>query len=676
MEILSPVGNKNALISAVRSGADAIYFGVGEFNARRNAENFSKYDLKEISMYCHIRGVKAYLALNTLVADDEIDDAMSIVKYACEAGIDGIIINDSGLAELVKKAAPNMPLHASTQMTVHNVEGVKYLKEKGFKRVVLARENSLQDIEKIANYANKNDIELEIFVQGAHCMSVSGQCLLSAVLGSRSGNRGLCAQPCRLPFKVKNGNGYDLSLKDMSLYKYFDKFKELGISSLKIEGRMKNEEYVAAATHCAYSYKNNLPDKEQSLLVLKDIFSRSGFTDGYLTKNVDKNMFGTRQEDDIEKSKQIKNSIHQLYRKERQGVEISIQAEFKQNQKSKIIVTDGKNTVEFSDDFPEIAQNKSATVEEIKEKLSKTGSTPYKVKNIEVELDENLFVSGKILSELKNNSLEKLTQFRAKITPIPYFYEKQEIQADSFDLIPERFALLHDLSQIPDKNCADIFFVPLSSNLKEIQKSIEKGYNIGIKTPVFFDELDEKRLKEAREIGVNYALMQSVSAFNILKKLDFEIVGATSLNIFNSYSLQNCPADYCTLSVELSESKIKALNSDKPKGLMIYGNLPLMILKNCPIKANNTCKNCNNIITDRKNINFPVFCEDNVTAMYNSVPLYVIDKPDLYKNMDFVMFNFTLESKQTVEKVLLENYSTKKPSETKFTRGLYFKGVL
>ena len=238
MEILSPVGNKNALISAVRSGADAVYFGVGEFNARRNAENFSKYDLKEVSIYCHIRGVKAYLALNTLVADDEIDDAMSIVKYACEAGIDGIIINDSGLAELVKKAAPNMPLHASTQMTIHNVEGVKYLKEKGFKRVVLARENSLQDIEKIANYANKNDIELEIFVQGAHCMSVSGQCLLSAVLGSRSGNRGLCAQPCRLPFKVKNGNGYDLSLKDMNLYKYFDKFKELGISSLKIEGRM------------------------------------------------------------------------------------------------------------------------------------------------------------------------------------------------------------------------------------------------------------------------------------------------------------------------------------------------------------------------------------------------------------------------------------------------------
>ena len=212
MEILSPVGNKSSLYAAVRSGADAIYFGVGEFNARRNAENFSKNDLKEIASYCHIRGVKAYLALNTLVSDEEMDDALSVVKYACEAGIDAIIINDFGLAELVKKAAPNIPLHASTQMTVHNIDGVKYLKEKGFSRVVLARENSLEDITKISKYANENGIELEIFVSGAHCMSVSGQCLLSAVLGSRSGNRGLCAQPCRLPFKVKNGNGYDLSL--------------------------------------------------------------------------------------------------------------------------------------------------------------------------------------------------------------------------------------------------------------------------------------------------------------------------------------------------------------------------------------------------------------------------------------------------------------------------------
>ncbi|MBQ5591302.1 MAG: U32 family peptidase [Clostridia bacterium] len=224
MEILSPVGNKSSLIAAVRSGADAVYFGVENFNARRNAENFKTSDLKEISSYCHIRGVKAYLTLNTVISDNEFKEALNVVKSACEAGIDAIIINDLGLANEIKKAAPNMQLHASTQMTVHNIDGVKYLKEKGFSRVVLARENSLKQIEEISNYANEQNIELEIFVQGAHCMSVSGQCLLSSVLGGRSGNRGLCAQPCRLPFKVKNGNGYDLSLKDMNLFHYFDEF--------------------------------------------------------------------------------------------------------------------------------------------------------------------------------------------------------------------------------------------------------------------------------------------------------------------------------------------------------------------------------------------------------------------------------------------------------------------
>ncbi len=676
MEILSPAGNKNSLISAVRSGADAVYFGVGEFNARRNAENFSKNDLKDISKYCHIRGVKAYLALNTLVADEEINDAMDIVKSASEAGIDGIIINDSGLAELIKISAQNMPLHASTQMTVHNIEGVKYLKEKGFSRVVLARENSLEEIKRIAEYANKNNIELEIFVQGAHCMSVSGQCLLSSVLGCRSGNRGLCAQPCRLPFKVINGNGYDLSLKDMNLYKYFDEFKKIGISSLKIEGRMKSEEYVAAATYSAYLYKNNIAGKEQSLKVLQDVFSRSGFTDGYINNKADKEMFGIRQEDDIEKSKQIKNSIHKLYRKERQSVEITVKAKFKQSKKSKIIVSDGKNTVNIASDISEEAKNKPTTEEEISTKLIKTGSTPYKVNKIEINLDKNLFVSGKTLSELKTKSLEKLTELRSKITPVPFHFEKEKQKFEEFDLIPEKFVLVHDLSQIPDNNCADIFFVPLSSNFKKIKELTEKGYNIGIKTPVFFNELDKNRLLLAKESGVNFAYMQNISAYNTLRELKFEIVAGASLNIFNSYSLQNCPADYCTLSVEISEYQIKSLNSNKPKGILIYGNLPLMILRNCPIRANNGCKNCNNIITDRKNINFAIFCEDNVTAMYNSVPLYVIDKPNLYKNMDFVLFNFTFESKNMVEKILINNFANHKEFESKFTRGLYFKGVL
>lgn len=675
MEILSPVGNLSSLYAAARAGADAVYFGVGEFNARRNAENFKKGDLKTISSYCHIRGIKAYLALNTLVSDEEMIDALSIVKSACEAGIDAIIINDTGLAEIVKKAAPNMPLHASTQMTVHNIDGVKYLKEKGYERVVLARENSLDDIKNIAAYANKNNVELEIFVSGAHCMSISGQCLLSSVLGCRSGNRGLCAQPCRLPFKVSGGNGYDLSLKDMNLFEYFNEFKALNIASLKIEGRMKGDEYVAAATYSAYCYKNDLPNKTDSREILKNVFSRSGFTDGYLINKPDKNMFGVRSEADIEKSKQIKNSIHELYRREKQSVKINMTATFKKNKNSSLTVSDGINSVTATDELPQIAQNKSATAEEIKEKLKKTGSTPYLVEKVDINLDDGFFISGKILSNLKNHALEQLSTLRGKIKPKAFYYEENKNSYDEFNVIPEKFISVHLLSQIPKKPIADVFFVPLSSDLKAVENLINKGFNIGIKTPVFFNKLPKEKFKKFYDIGVEYALMQNIGAYYTLKELEFTIVSAPSLNIFNSTSLENSPADFSTLSVELSEKQIKAIKSDKPKGIYAYGKLPLMIFRNCPIKANSGCKNCNHTITDRKNIEFKIFCEDDVTRMINNRPIYLGDKPNVYKNLDFILLSFTDEDVSEVEQVINkfnENSEYSKP----YTRGLYFKGVL
>lgn len=675
MEILSPAGNKSSMISAVRSGADAVYFGVGKFNARRNAENFTKEDLKEISKYYHTRGVKAYLAVNTLVSDEEMSEALSVVKEACEAGIDALIINDSGLCELVKKACPNMPLHASTQMTVHNVEGLKYLKEKGFKRVVLARENSLADLKEMSEFANKNGIELEIFVTGAHCMSVSGQCLLSSVLGCRSGNRGLCAQPCRLPFSVKGGSGYDLSLKDMNLFEYFDEFEKLNIASLKIEGRMKSEEYVASATYSAYAYKNNLPDKEKSKEVLKNIFSRNGFTDGYLTEKIDKNMFGVRSQEDIEKSKQIKNSIHELYRNERQSIGLNLEFSAKSHQEISLSLSDDENIVTVFGDIPEKAENKPTTKEDLLQKLSKFGGTPYFVKKAEYEIDEGLFISKKALGELKQKAVEQLSEKRGKIKPVPFYLEREEKEYPKYDLIPEKFVFVHDISQVPERELCDVVFLPMQTDIKNIKALISDGYNIGIKTPVFFNKLNEKKLKELFEIGVSYALIRNISAYNTVKEIGFTVVSGQELNLFNSVSLQSCPADYCTISVELSESRIKKLNCDKPKGIVVYGKLPLMIFRSCPIRANIGCKSCNGKITDRKNITFPVRCEDKVSAMYNSVPVYICDKPNLYKNMDFCSFLFLDESKEEVNSVL-RDFELKKPFSKSYTRGLYFKGVL
>ena len=293
-EILSPAGNFEMLTAAVRSGADAVYLGAKDFSARRNAQNFDLKELSEAIKYCHIRGVKVYLTLNIALKENELSDAFYLAQNAYNMGIDGIILSDLGLAKLLKTYIPDLPLHASTQTSVHSVSALEILKELGFCQVVVAREMSKQELEVFCKRAKELDIKVEVFVHGALCMSVSGQCLLSAFLGSRSGNRGLCAGPCRLPFEAKNGTGYDLSLKDLSLLEYLSELYDMGVRSFKIEGRMKRPEYVAAATSAAkFSLYNGYINKELDE-TLKNVFSRSGFTNGYYTDNLGRDMFGIR----------------------------------------------------------------------------------------------------------------------------------------------------------------------------------------------------------------------------------------------------------------------------------------------------------------------------------------------------------------------------------------------
>ena len=311
-EVLSPVGSWEMLTAAVRSGANAVFFGAKDFSARRNAQNFTLEEIKQVVEYCHIRSVKAYLTLNILIKDNELEQAFNLAKTAYNYGIDGIIIQDLGLARILKQYLPNLTLHASTQMSVHSPSALPVLKSLGFRRVVVAREMSLADLKEFCTAAKEYDIEVEAFVHGALCMCLSGQCLLSAVLGSRSGNRGLCAGPCRLPFKAKGGTGYDLSLKDLSLIEYLNELKNIGVCSFKIEGRMRRPEYVAAATTaCRRALDNGVLEVEISKM-LSDVFSRSGFTDGYYANNLGKNMFGIRTKDDVNLSAAIIPQIHEF----------------------------------------------------------------------------------------------------------------------------------------------------------------------------------------------------------------------------------------------------------------------------------------------------------------------------------------------------------------------------
>ncbi|MBR5011850.1 MAG: U32 family peptidase, partial [Clostridia bacterium] len=468
-EILSPVGSEEMLFAAVRSGADAVYLGAKEFNARRNAANFSDEQLKGAIEYCHIRGVKVYLTLNIILSDDELLDAFSLAQRAYNYGVDAIITADIGLIALLKKHLPELPVHASTQMTVHTASAIPFLKDLGIKRVVLSRELSEKAIKEITDAAHKENIEVEIFVHGALCMSVSGQCLLSSMLGGRSGNRGLCAGPCRLPFAATGGNGYDLSLKDLSLIKHINRLTEIGVDSFKIEGRMKRPEYVAAATaairEAITGEKKDLPLEK----MLNGVFSRSGFTDGYFTGNLGADMFGIRTKDDVRSANDVLPKIHELYRNERQSIGITAQIKIKNGAPICLAMSDGTNTATAEADAPVTAINRSITRDDAEKYLSKLGGTPFYLEKLDADIDDGLASSAATLNNLRRSCIETLSQLRSKAPAIKISLPTKTEPSEPTNKKPTLFCRLDSPGQIP-KNRQELtgLSLPLNHCLKEI----------------------------------------------------------------------------------------------------------------------------------------------------------------------------------------------------------------
>ena len=384
IEILSPAGNAGTIEAAVRAGADAVYFGAPGFNARQNAKNLSFEDIENAVGYCAERNVRTYLTLNTLVSDGEIDNALYTAHRAARCGVDAFIVQDIGLAGLLRQYLPDVPLHASTQLSVHSSAALPMLSEMGFRRVVPAREMDRESLISLCNEAKRLSMEVEVFVHGALCMCLSGQCYLSAVLGSRSGNRGFCAQPCRLPFAVAGGTGHDLSLKDMSFIEHIGELRNMGVCSLKIEGRMKRPEYVAAATAAcrAAADGEHLPDDLRELL--SGIFSRNGHTDGYFTGKTGMCMFGTRTENDEKMSAKLINTAHELYRNERRSVPLCAGFKLKSQEPSRLTVSDRDgHEATVSGAVPVPAKSAAADSENVREKLSKLGGTPYYIDKYE-----------------------------------------------------------------------------------------------------------------------------------------------------------------------------------------------------------------------------------------------------------------------------------------------------
>ena len=676
-EVLAPVGSPESLQAAVRSGADAVYIGAKQFSARRNADNFDDNDIRETVRYCHIRGVKVYLALNIMIKQSELQAAFEVALTAYKCGVDAIIISDLGLASLIRKYIPDLQLHASTQMTVHSPACLKTLKELGFTRVVVSREMSKTELQEFCKVANEVGVEVEVFVHGALCMSVSGQCLLSSVLGARSGNRGLCAGPCRLPFGAAGGTGYDLSLKDLCLYEYINELKEMGVSSLKIEGRMKRPEYVSAATAaCRQAVDKGFID-DKLFKTLQDVFSRSGFTDGYYKSSLGRDMFGIRTKDDVIAANDTYAYLHELYRAERQSIGVKIDAKILADQPMTLTVTDGDNTVTVSGDTPQVAKNKAAERNSVIENLTKLGNTPYYCEKIDLKLDDGLFVAVSSLNALRRDAIEQLDTKRAELNlcehNAPQIVEPKPLTGNKSFIA--RFA---NINQIPDNLCGiDTVVLPYECEMPSID-----GAKIIAELPRYIgnESTIVKRLAALKEQGIDTVLCGNLSAVALAKKLGFNVIGHWGLNANNSYTvdtLNHIGVDAVILSAEISVKEIDKISADAPIGIFAYGRLPLMLTRNCPIKNGRTCAECDKkgMLVDRKGIEFPVMCRAGYSEVLNSTPLYMGDRLGEIPPVDFMVLYFTNETQIEASEIINAYNQNKKPN-CEYTRNLYYRDLI
>lgn len=663
-EILAPAGSMESLIAGVRSGANAVYLGGKLFNARRNAGNFDNDELKNAVEYCHKRGVKVYLTLNIVLSDAEFENAYSAVNYALSVGVDAFIIQDIGLAKMIREHFPQARLHGSTQMSIMTPAGARYAKVLGFSRIVLAREMSLDEILEIRN---STDLELEIFVHGALCMSVSGQCYLSSMLGSRSGNRGLCAQPCRLPFTARGDKREcALSLKDLSLIEHL---KELdGITSLKIEGRMKRPEYVSAAVTAVKKAMLGTYTGTDSFH-LRCVFSRSGFTDGYLTAKLGKDMFGTRQKEDVVSANDVLKAISRNYDNENPLLPMNMSFVCKKNKPCKLTVAALNKTVTVTGDIPETAINKPMTEESLKQRLSKLGGTQFFADKIKIDLDAGLIIPVSKINELRRKAVEEIEKLPEIIVDAKPFQKKTYAAKNS---VPYLTASFKNAAQIPDRHPFKYVFIPPDSCLEDF---VDNRAGVVLPRGLFGMEKEIKaRLEKLKKAGVTRALCGNPGSYQLAQEMGFEVFGDFGLNIYNSESAELIHNPI--LSFELTLEQANRINADNT-GVIVYGSVPLMLTRNCPIKASIGCYECNKQgrLTDRKGYEFPVLCSDYpCVEVLNSVPIYMLDRMNAVKT-DFAHFYFSTENVKEVEKIIRMYENGEKP-DFKYTRGLYQRGTL
>ena len=685
IEILAPVGSEEMLRAAVFSGADAVYLGFSGFNARTGAGNFDADSLQEAVRFCHARGVAVHVALNTTVYGTELPALEQAIRAVAASGADAVICQDLAVATLIGKIAPQLPRHGSTQMSVHTLQGALELKELGFTRVVLARELSLPEVEHITKHCG---IETECFVHGALCMCVSGQCYMSAFLGGRSGNRGSCAGPCRLPFEAnplpegKPGRLHHLSLKDNSVIDKLDRMQAVGVASAKIEGRLRTPEYVAAAVSaCLAGREGRAYDRD----LLKNAFSRSGFTSGYLDGKIDGTMFGVRSETDAELTKKTLPMLRELYRRERSRVPVQMKLEIEEGgEKLTVTDADGNKAFAYGDAEPQPAR--TDPTESLNRSLTKTGGTPFTAEKITVEMDGGpWFIPGSAVNELRREALDALLKKREVLRPWPT--TEEHVAALPQRTLPPRRTLrarFERWEQVPERALDGVEYLILPIAQADRVPREWRAKTLLELPRVMFGALEQdtaRRIAATQDAGFAGYEVSNIAHLRLCRGLP--MTGGFGLNITNNVAAQfYAEQGLSSLLIlpEVKDSDIATIAPTRngkpvPTGVMIYGHMPLMLTRACPLQNIHDCAHCDKtgVLTDRKAKKFPVRCGLGVRTIYNPVPIYMGDKPGALA-VDYGVAYFTLESREEAAQIL-DSIRTHAPFEGDFTRGLYFKGT-
>ena len=691
MELLSPAGGFDSLIAAVQTGADAVYMGFGAFNARRSAKNFTDEEFASAVSYCHLRGVRVFLTLNTLLTDRELVQAADALKKACAMGVDAILVQDWGLLTLAREVVPDVPLHASTQMSLFTLGGANEAAALGMERVVLARELNRNEVREICAGC---PAEIEIFIHGALCMCYSGQCEMSAVVGERSGNRGACAQPCRLPYGVDGPcrGGHPLSLKDANLSAYLAEMAEMGVACLKLEGRMKRPEYVAVITGI---YRRLLDEKRrptaEEARQLEQAFSRSGFTDGYWLGKKGPQMFGTRPENTPEPKELFAEARAQYENgRENRKIPVNLRLTVRRGEPVQLsgvcAVKGGVSTAMALGDTPEEARNRAVTAEELRQRLSKTGGTVFTADRVEIELDEGLMVPASVINGLRRELLDELA---ARREDIPH---RRVLEAAALPEAPEppkamRFTCsVLKAQQVTAALLAEkpaIVYVPI-----EELEQLDAGLNWGetelcAVLPRVFRTADEPVL---RQLLAQHPEAAAVSIGNlghlpIVRGLGRTLRGDFGLNIFNSRALlfwQEQGLSSATASFELRWQQVRDLNKHLPCEAIVYGRLPLMVMENCVTRCNVGCTHgAGSVLTDRTGAQFPVTCGYGCRCeIQNSRTLFLADKPEMHRcGLTYGRLRFTTETPEQCAAVLRRYKDGGDWTPDDMTRGLFYRGV-